>query len=137
MAKAKKPANKSKKKPIEQYDHKGKKPVYNPLVGLVMAATDQESGKKTYAYDPRLDPTIGLGRKGRADVFRKHLQSRFTSTVKRNQDRFPADFMFELSKEEYDAFKEPNWHLEERTAFQVLALRIYRTRRCDAFECVA
>ena len=25
--------------------------------------------------------------------------------VKRNQDRFPADFMFELSKEEYDALR--------------------------------
>jgi len=25
--------------------------------------------------------------------------------VKRNQDRFPVDFMFELSKEEYDALR--------------------------------
>ena len=30
------------KKPIEQYDHKGKKRVNNPLVGLVTPETDKE-----------------------------------------------------------------------------------------------
>jgi len=34
MAKAKKPANKSRKKPIEQYGHKGKQRANNPPVGL-------------------------------------------------------------------------------------------------------
>jgi adenine-specific DNA-methyltransferase len=58
MAKAKKGASKSKKKPIEQYDHKGKKRVNNPPVGLVTPQTDKESGKKTYAYDPHLDPQL-------------------------------------------------------------------------------
>ena len=48
----------SKKKPIEQYDHKGKKRVNNPPVGLVTPQTDKESGKKTYAYDPHLDPQL-------------------------------------------------------------------------------
>ncbi len=42
------------KKPIEQYDHKGKERVNNPPVGLVTPDTDQESTKKTYAYDPHL-----------------------------------------------------------------------------------
>jgi len=46
------------KKPIEQYDHKGKKRVNNPPVGLVTPDTDKESGKKTYAYDPHLDPQL-------------------------------------------------------------------------------
>jgi adenine-specific DNA-methyltransferase len=58
MAKAKKVATRAKKKPIEQYDHKGKKRVNNPPVGLVTQATDKESGKKTYAYDPHLDPQL-------------------------------------------------------------------------------
>ena len=57
MAKAKRTGN-AKKKPIEQYDHKGKKRVNNPPVGLVTPATDKESGKKTYAYDPHLDPQL-------------------------------------------------------------------------------
>ena len=48
----------SKKKPIEQYAHKGKQRANNPPVGLVTPATDKESGKKTYAYDPHLDPTL-------------------------------------------------------------------------------
>ena len=33
---------KSVKKPIEQYDHKGKKRVNNPPVGLVTPDTDKE-----------------------------------------------------------------------------------------------
>lgn len=58
MAKAKKAVNKSKKKPIEQYAHKGKQRANNPPVGLVTPQTDKESGRKTYAYDPHLDPQL-------------------------------------------------------------------------------
>jgi adenine-specific DNA-methyltransferase len=54
MAKGKK----SDKKPIEFYDHKGKKRVNNPPVGLVTPETDRESGKKQYAYDPHKDPSL-------------------------------------------------------------------------------
>ncbi len=49
MSKSSKPD----KKPIEQYDHKGKERVNNPPVGLVTPETDRESGKKSYGYDPR------------------------------------------------------------------------------------
>jgi adenine-specific DNA-methyltransferase len=49
---------KSAKKPIEQYDHKDKKRVNNPPVGLVTPDTDKETGKKTYAYDPHIDPSL-------------------------------------------------------------------------------
>jgi adenine-specific DNA-methyltransferase len=48
----------TKKKPIEQYDHKGKQRTNNPPVGLVDAKSDAAEGKKTYAYDPHLDPTL-------------------------------------------------------------------------------
>ncbi len=48
----------AKKKPIEQYDHKAKKRINNPPVGLVDAKSDAVEGKKTYAYDPHLDPTL-------------------------------------------------------------------------------
>jgi adenine-specific DNA-methyltransferase len=58
MAKAKKSSGKSKKKPIEQYAHKAKQGANNSPVGLVTPATDKESGKKTYAYDPHLDPQL-------------------------------------------------------------------------------
>ncbi len=46
------------KKPIEQYDHRDKERVNNPPAGLVTPETDRESGKKTYAYDPHLDPQL-------------------------------------------------------------------------------
>ena len=46
------------KRPIEQYDHPDKKRKNNPQVGLVTQETDQGEGRKTYAYDPHLDPAL-------------------------------------------------------------------------------
>ncbi|HAV10531.1 MAG TPA: site-specific DNA-methyltransferase [Dehalococcoidia bacterium] len=46
------------KKPIEQYDHRDKARVNNPPIGLVTTDTDAESTKKTYSYDPHLDPQL-------------------------------------------------------------------------------
>lgn len=46
-------------KPIEAYTHADKERVNNPPVGLVTPKTDPEKGeKKTYAYDPHLDPQL-------------------------------------------------------------------------------
>ena len=47
-----------KKKPIEQYEHKGKDRVNNPPVGLVDPNNDPDLDKKTYQYDPHLDPQL-------------------------------------------------------------------------------
>jgi adenine-specific DNA-methyltransferase len=46
------------KRPLEQYTHSDKQRVNNPPVGLVTPATDRETGKKTYTYDPHLDPQL-------------------------------------------------------------------------------
>ena len=46
------------KKQIEQYEHKDKKRCNNPPIGLVRAETDPEGEKKTYQYDPHLDPQL-------------------------------------------------------------------------------
>jgi len=46
------------KKPIEQYEHPDKKRKNNPPVGLVTPETDKDSGRKTYSYDPHLDPQL-------------------------------------------------------------------------------
>jgi len=48
----------AKKRPVEQYEHRDKKRVNNPPAGLVDRASDQDSGKQTYAYDPHLDPQL-------------------------------------------------------------------------------
>ncbi len=45
-------------KHIEQYDHKGKKRVNNPPVGLVTPETDRDSVGKQYVYDPHIDPQL-------------------------------------------------------------------------------
>jgi adenine-specific DNA-methyltransferase len=51
--------SKTQKRPIEQYDHKGKKRVNNPPVGLVTPQTDPvATTHRTYAYDPHLDPQL-------------------------------------------------------------------------------
>jgi adenine-specific DNA-methyltransferase len=47
-----------KKRPIEQYEHKGRKRANNPPVGLVTPETDWDAGKKAYAYDAHLDPQL-------------------------------------------------------------------------------
>jgi len=53
------PNHKSAKRPIEQYDHKGKTRVNNPPVGLVTPKTDPPATThKTYEYDPHLDPQL-------------------------------------------------------------------------------
>ena len=49
---------KNTKRPIEQYSHATKKRANNPPVGLVTPETDQKETKRTYAYDPHLDPSL-------------------------------------------------------------------------------
>ncbi len=47
------------KRPIVHYDHKDKTRVNNPPVGLVTPQTDPDpEKKKTYQYDPHLDPQL-------------------------------------------------------------------------------
>ncbi len=54
------------KRPIESYEHKDKLRVNNPPVGLVTPQTDPDAGaKKSYAYDPHLDPQLQWA--GKAD----------------------------------------------------------------------
>jgi adenine-specific DNA-methyltransferase len=43
---------------IEQYDYKGTCRLNNPPVGLVTHETDVDEKKKTYKYDPHLDPQL-------------------------------------------------------------------------------
>ncbi len=47
-----------KKDEIKQYIHEDKQRVNNPPVGLVSAETDKLNGKKTYKFDPHLDPEL-------------------------------------------------------------------------------
>jgi len=46
------------KKPIEQYDHRGKQHLNNPPFGLVTPEPDKETNKKKYSCDPHLNPQL-------------------------------------------------------------------------------
>ena len=46
------------KRPIESYQHRDQERLNNPPVGLVTPETDKDTGKKTYQYDPHLDPQL-------------------------------------------------------------------------------
>ncbi len=59
-AKASAKPNLSRGRGVEQYEHLDKERVNNPHIGLVNESTDTEYGqnKKTYQYDPHLDPQL-------------------------------------------------------------------------------
>ena len=52
-------AKKTSKKQIEQYEHSDKERANNPHVSLMTPSSDPDTGeKKTYEYDPHLDPQL-------------------------------------------------------------------------------
>jgi len=57
-SKTKTPKKTLSQKTIEPYEHKGKDRLNNPPVGLVNADSEPEEPRKTYAYDPHLDPSL-------------------------------------------------------------------------------
>lgn len=62
-------ARKNAKRDIESYAHADKERVNNPPVGLVTPDTDKDAGKKTYAYDPHLDPQLQWAEKAEHTSF--------------------------------------------------------------------
>lgn len=71
MAKTpKKSVGKNSQKLIEQYEHKYKKRLNNPPVGLVDSRTDNgRLKKKTYQYDPHLDHQLQWAGKAKRTSF--------------------------------------------------------------------
>ena len=60
---------KTNKRAIRNYTHQGKKRPNNPPVGLVTPETDRDAGKKTYAYDPHIDPQLAWAGKAERPSF--------------------------------------------------------------------
>ena len=64
------------KKSIESYSHAGRERANNPPVGLVTPKTDPDKGeKRTYAYDPHLDPQLQWAGKAEHTSFDVPTQS--------------------------------------------------------------
>jgi len=90
-----------KKKPLGQYQHTHEKRANNPPVGLVTPETDPpESARKTYAYDPHLDPSLQWAGKAEHTSFEVptvslHVHERMDpktilSAVRKRNGSYPA-----------------------------------------------
>ena len=99
------------KRPIESYDHRDKDRLNNPPVGLVTPETDRDAGRKTYTYDPHLDPQLQWAGKAEHTSFdvptvSLHVHERIDprtsieATRKRNGNSAPVQgSLFELPEE--------------------------------------
>ncbi len=96
-------------KPIEQYEHKDKKRLNNPPVGLVDEGTEPyRNGKKQYEYDPHLDPQLQWAGKAEHTSFEVPTVSlhvheridprRIIETVKKEKEVTPQMSLFEEEK---------------------------------------
>ena len=79
--------NTSEKKPIEQYEHKGKTRCNNPPAGIANAENEEPKAKK-YDYDPHLDPQSG-GRERWATCLLKYPRFLCTSMSDRPANDHP------------------------------------------------
>ena len=98
------------KLPIESYEHRDKERVNNPPVGLVTPETDRDSGSKSYAYDPHLDPQLQWSGKAEHTSFEVptvslHVHERIdprtiiAAVRKQNGDRPSQGSLWELPEE--------------------------------------
>ena len=99
------------KRPIEYYDHRDKERLNNPPVGLVTPETDQDTARRTYSYDPHLDPQLQWAGKAEHTSFEVptvslHVHERIDprtiieATRKRNGNGAPVQgSLFELPEE--------------------------------------
>jgi adenine-specific DNA-methyltransferase len=105
MARRKKDA----KRQIDNYVHAGRGRLNNPPVGLVTPDTDKDADKKTYAYDPHLDPQLLWAGKAEHTSFEVptvslHVHERIdplsiVEAVKRRNGRDPQLSLFAASEE--------------------------------------
>ncbi|HEX8458644.1 MAG TPA: site-specific DNA-methyltransferase [Pyrinomonadaceae bacterium] len=92
--------NTSGAKPIEQYTHADKDRMNNPPVGLVTPETDKEAGKRTYAYDPHLDPQLHWD--GKPDQFVEELLAAITA-LESEQKRLLSQIESAISNEQHES----------------------------------
>ena len=114
---------KASKKPIEQYDHKDKQRVNNPPVGLVSEKTDRDAGKKTYRYDPHIDPELQF------DHQRSQIERIIDDGLAAENMEQAKAALAELKKRQ-----EPylNWAGKaERTSFEVPTVSLHVHERMD------
>lgn len=129
-------AKKSKKKrQIEQYDHSDKTRANNPPVGLVTPATDKDEGKKTYQYDPHIDPALQFDSQGSEveNIIDEGLAA-VTSAADDPEELQVALAAARKSLEQLKDRRKPylNWAGKaERTSFEVDTVSLHVHERID------
>jgi adenine-specific DNA-methyltransferase len=114
----------SKKKKIEQYEHKRKRRLNNPPVGLVSPQTDQDAPKKKYKYDPHLDPQLNF------DSKRAKIENIIDAGISAKDMNAARQALNELKN-----LQQPylNWAgKSEHTSFQVPTVSLHVHERIDA-----
>jgi len=94
-------AKKDTKIQIEQYEHSDKERANNPHVGLVTPASDPDTGeKKTYQYDPHLDPQLQWA--GKAE----HTSFEVPTVSLHVHERIDPNSIIETVKKEHEGPKQ-------------------------------
>lgn len=111
------------KRKLEQYEHKGKKRVNNPPVGLVNPQTDQDAPKKKYKYDPHLDPQLNF------DIKRAKIENIIDAGISAKDISTAKQALNEIKN-----LQQPylNWAGKaEHTSFQVATVSLHVHERID------
>ena len=97
------------KREITSYRHRGEERVNNPPVGLVTPATDPDGAKRTYEFDPHLDPQLVWAGKAEHTSFEVptvslHVHERIDprsiiESVRRNGEDVRQPSLFEAPEE--------------------------------------
>ena len=120
------PPRRTQKRPIESYQHRDKDRLNNPPVGLVTPDTDQDAGKKTYQYDPHLDPQLQWAGKAEHTSFEVptvslHVHERIDprtiieATRKRNGNGAPQAAVVRIPRRESACYATPSSSISTAT----------------------
>ncbi len=102
-------AKKQKGLQIEQYEHTGTERANNPHVGLVTPVTDPDTGeKKTYAYDPHLDPQLQWA--GKAE----HTSFEIPTVSLHVHERIDPNTIIEAVKKEHEDYGQLSLFAEKK-----------------------
>jgi len=111
-----------KNKDISTYVHDDKRK-NNPQVGLVKPETDRDEGKKTWAYDPHIDPTLQF------DIGRSDIEKLIDNALNNGSEEVMREALLELKR-----MSDPylNWTGKaERTSFDVETVSLHVHERID------
>ncbi|MFQ5688279.1 MAG: DNA methyltransferase, partial [Candidatus Scalindua sp.] len=134
-------AKKTSKKQIEQYEHSDKERANNPHVGLVTPSSDPDTGeKKTYKYDPHLDPELSFSPDKSKDealqsfyALRENIQ-KHAAKIETIKERFgdeAKDIVSDLKEQHKEMLKMLDEAKAVHTSFDVPTVSLHVHERID------